>query len=50
MLQYIERFITIVLIAFFVWLAVSWIQVVILNVEGIEISSWNIFKIALKFS
>lgn len=37
--------ITIISVLFLLWLAISWIEVILKNVDGIKIYSWNFFKI-----
>ena len=38
----------IIFIAILAWAAVSWIEVLLKNVDGIAINSWNFFKILPK--
>lgn len=48
MINNIAKFIYIIFIIFIAWLVISWIEVTLLNIDGIEISSWNFFKIIPK--
>lgn len=35
----------IIIILFIAWVTISWIEIVLKNIDGITINSWNFFKI-----
>ena len=40
----------IIFIVILAWIAVSWIEILLKNLDGITINSWNFFKVLPKFS
>lgn len=38
----------IIFIVIFAWIAVSWIEILLKNLDGITINSWNFFKVLPK--
>lgn len=45
MMKTITTILYIIFIIFLAWLAVSWVEIVLKNVNEIEISSWNLFQL-----
>ena len=41
----IATFIYIVFAVFLAWMAISWVEVILKNIDGVTISCWNFFKL-----
>ena len=37
--------ITVISVLFLLWLTISWIEIILKNIDGIKICSWNFFKV-----